>query len=114
MSSLSASLGGRRQRRLQRRRLIGRITELIVSFPLTPKHTGGVRRNVYAARGTAAHLKHGFGIEGDGIGDKCVKTEGWRAVARMITSFTRNLWSSLEVGLVLLYVEMHFGISELC
>ena len=52
----SASLGDRRQMRRQRSRLIGRITEFVVSFSLTPKLTGSVRRIVYATRCTAAHL----------------------------------------------------------
>ena len=29
-------------------------------------------RIVYAMRGTAAHLKHGCGIAGDAVGDKCL------------------------------------------
>jgi len=56
--TISADIGGRRQRRVQRSRLIGRITELIVSFPLTPKHTGGVRRIVLSFAPCAAAVWH--------------------------------------------------------
>ena len=74
--------------RIQRRRLIGLIG---MWFHLTPKHTKGVRRIVYAARCTAAHLKHGRGIEGDALEGRSVQTERWRTVARMIGSFSKNL-----------------------
>ena len=78
--------------RSQRRRLIGRLTELM-SLRFTPKHTRGVRRIVHATRCTAAYLKHGHGIEGDTLAGTVVKTEEWRTVAIMVACFSRNLWS---------------------
>ena len=94
--------------RMQRSRLIGRLTEMLVSLHHTPKHTGGVRRIVYATRCTAAHLTHGRGIGGDGVGEKSVQAEVWQAAAQMITSFARSLWSFFAVTIVLAYVEMYF------
>ena len=90
----------------------GRPTELLVSLHHTPKSTGGVRRIVYAMRSTAAHLKHVCCMEGDGVGEKCVWTKGWRAVARMIASFSRFVLNFLDVSLVLLYVETNFCMCE--